>query len=214
MNASASLIDFWFDFASPYGYLMSEKIEAVVAHHGRTIRWRPVLLFAVLRALDLPAPLGPAVKRDYVLSDAERSARHLGVPYALPDGFPAPTQHAARAFYLIEQSDPVAAVHFAHAVYRGYFQRAADIGDPALIAAWAAAEAPALGDAAAVLAQLQSAPTKALLAGAVDAAVQRRVFGSPFVVVDGEAFFGVDRLPQIEALLAGALAAAPHSSKA
>ncbi|MDB5730894.1 MAG: oxidoreductase, partial [Variovorax sp.] len=62
-------IDFWFDFASPYGYFMSEKIDEVAARHGRSVRWRPVLLFAVLRALDLPAPLGSTVKRDYLLHD-------------------------------------------------------------------------------------------------------------------------------------------------
>ena len=39
---------------------------------------------------------------------------------------------------------------------------------------------------------------------AITAAIEHKVFGSPFVVVDGEAFFGVDRLPQIAAKLAGA----------
>ena len=131
---AAAPIDFWFDFASPYGYFMSEKIEAVAARHGRSVRWRPVRLFAVLRALELPAPLGAAVKRDYMMKDFERSARHLGVPYAMPEGFPAIAQHAARAFYLIERQEAQAAVRFAHRVFRGYFREAADIGDSALIA--------------------------------------------------------------------------------
>jgi 2-hydroxychromene-2-carboxylate isomerase len=205
----AAPIDFWFDFASPYAYLLSEKIGRLAARHRRVVRWRPVLLFAVLRALDLPAPLAHPFKRAYMLHDFERSARHLNVPGRIPDAFPATTQHAARAFYLIERIAPHAAIGFAHQVFRAYFNDGAPVGQLALIARWAAAAAPSLGDASAVAAVLQGADAKALLAGAVDAAVAQRVFGSPIVVIDGEAFFGADRLPQIEAVLSGALAPAP-----
>ena len=203
-------IDFWFDFASPYGYLMAEKIDALAERHGRTVRWRPVLLFAVLRALSLPAPLASAIKRDYMLRDFDRSARHLGVAFRLPEGFPAPTQHLARGFYLVDAVDPAAARRFAGAAMRSYFVESAAIGDVACVARWMSAEAPALGDEAACAELLRSADAKALLAQAVDAAVQQQVFGSPFVVVDGEPFFGVDRLPQIEARLSGTLQ--PHSA--
>ena len=32
-------IEFWFDFTSPYGYVASERIEALAARHGRAVRW-------------------------------------------------------------------------------------------------------------------------------------------------------------------------------
>ena len=35
----------------------------------------------------------------------------------------------------------------------------------------------------------------------IDLAMSRGVFGSPYVIVDGEAFWGFDRFDQIEALL-------------
>jgi 2-hydroxychromene-2-carboxylate isomerase len=212
-------VDFWFDFASPYAYLLSEKLDTLAARHGRVVRWRPVLLFAVLRALELPAPLASPAKRAYMLRDFERSARHLGVPFRLPEAFsvsamspvsPATTQHAARAFYLIDRLAPAAAVCFARQVFRAYFRHGALIDRLALVADWAAAAAPSLGEPARVAAMLQAAEAKLLLADAIDAAVRQRVFGSPFVVVDGEPFFGADRLPQIEAVLAGTLAPAPE----
>jgi 2-hydroxychromene-2-carboxylate isomerase len=202
-------IDFWFDFASPYGYFMSEKIDALASRHGRSVRWRPVLLFAVLRALGLPAPLGHAVKRDYMQQDFARSARFLNLPYVLPEGFPATTQHAARAFYLLQQEAPESAVPFAHRALRGYFQGGEALGALAQVADRASALAPQVGDAQAWRARLAGDDAKALLARAVDEAVEANVFGSPFVVIDGEAFFGVDRLPQIEARLAGRLPATP-----
>ena len=42
--------DFYFDFSSPYGYLGSQKIEALAARHGREVDWHPVLLGAVFKA--------------------------------------------------------------------------------------------------------------------------------------------------------------------
>jgi 2-hydroxychromene-2-carboxylate isomerase len=204
MSATAP-IDFWFDFASPYGYFMSERIDALAARHGRPVRWRPVLLFAVLRVLALPAPLGHDLKRAYMTHDFERSARFLGIPYRMPEGFPAVTQHAARAFYLLERVDPEAARAFAQAAMRGYFRDGAALGDPRHVAALAHAADPTIGTLDALMALLQGAEAKSMLSAAVDEAVRQRIFGSPMVVIDGEAFFGVDRLPQIEAWLAGTL---------
>ena len=42
-------IDFYFDFSSPYGFLASEKIEALAARHGRDVSWRPMLLGVVFK---------------------------------------------------------------------------------------------------------------------------------------------------------------------
>ncbi len=199
-------IDFYFDFSSPYGYFMSERLDALAAQHGRRVTWRPVLLFALLRALDMPAPLAHPVKRDYTLADFERSARYLGIDYRLPASFPVVTQHAARAFYLLQQDAPLAAVPFAHAALRGYWRDGIEIARLDHIATLAGAAARHsgvdMGNAAQLAERLQGEDAKALLQHAITSAAERHVFGSPFVIVDGEAFFGVDRLPQIAARLA------------
>ncbi len=198
-------IDFWFDFASPYGYFMSWRIDAIAARHGRRVRWRPVILFAVLRALGLPPPMGHEAKRTYMQHDFERSARFLGVPFRRPEAFPAATHHAARAFYLLERSDPRTAMAFARTAMRAYFTEGADLGDPMQIAQWAREANPQLGEAAGFAARLRADEARALLASAVEEAVRAQVFGSPMIVIDGERFFGVDRLPQIEGHLEGNL---------
>ncbi|MES2974108.1 MAG: 2-hydroxychromene-2-carboxylate isomerase [Pseudomonadota bacterium] len=205
-------IDFYFDFASPYGYFMSEKIDALAAGHGRTVTWRPVLLFAALRALGLPAPLEHPVKLEYTTADFARSARFLGVDYRLPPSFPAVTQHAARAFYLLREHAPGAAVPFAHAALRGFFSGGLDITDLQVVAQLACDQTAALGDAGVVRNHLQAAEARTLLQDAIAAAVERKVFGSPFVIIDGEPFFGVDRLPQIAAKLAAGNQPRGHDS--
>ena len=88
-------IDFHFDFASLYGYFMSEKIDALAARHGRTVTWRPMISFAVPRALALCGPLENAVKREYMLADVERSARFPGIACQFPSKFPITTPCAA-----------------------------------------------------------------------------------------------------------------------
>ncbi len=195
-------IDFYFDFASPYGYFMSEKIDALAAQHGRIVNWHPILLFAALRALGLPAPLEHPVKRDYMTADFTRSARFLNVDYSLPPDFPAVTQHAARAFYLLQEKVPEAAVPFAQAVLRSHFQHGHNIADMNVIADMVCEHTGAFGGAEAVVVELKSGALKERLQDAINAAVARKVFGSPFLIVDGEGFFGVDRLPQIAAKLA------------
>ena len=89
------MIDFHFDFASLYGYFMSEKIDALAARHGRTVTWRPMISFAVPRALGLCGPLENAVKREYMLADVERSARFPGIACQFPSKFPITTPCAA-----------------------------------------------------------------------------------------------------------------------
>jgi 2-hydroxychromene-2-carboxylate isomerase len=215
--APLAAVDFYFDFASPYGYFMSEKIDVLANSHGRQVNWRPVLLFALLRALDLPAPLAHPVKRDYMIADFERSARFLGIDYRLPPSFPAVTQHAARAFYLLRQKAPQAAVPFAQEALRAYWCGAVEIGDIAVVARLALGACTALGldggSEAALLEALRGDTAKALLQQAIAEAAVQKVFGSPFVVIDGEPFFGVDRLPQIVARLsATAVEALPRAS--
>ncbi|WP_372828002.1 2-hydroxychromene-2-carboxylate isomerase [Polaromonas sp.] len=195
-------IDFYFDFASPYGYFMSEKIDALAAERGRRVTWRPILLFAALRALGLPPPFEHPVKLEYITADFARSARFLGLGYRLPPAFPALTQQAARAFYLLNRQAPADAVPFAQAALRAYFRDGQDIASNDMVAQMVCEQTEALGDAAAVRDALQSADAKTLLQDAITAAVENKVFGSPFVVIDGEPFFGVDRLPQIAQKLA------------
>ena len=195
-------IDFYFDFASPYGYFMSEKIDALAAQHGRQVTWRPILLFAALRSLGLPAPFEHPVKLEYITADFARSAKFLNVDYSLPPAFPALTQHAARAFYLLSGKAPEAAVPFAQSVLRGYFRDGRDISNIDVIAEMVGDQTASLGSVADIRDQLKTDEAKAMLQNAINEAVGHKVFGSPFVVIDGEPFFGADRLPQIAQKLA------------
>jgi 2-hydroxychromene-2-carboxylate isomerase len=196
MTDSAPPLDFYFDFSSPYGYLMSEKIDAIAARHGRKVRWHPILLGIIFKATgSAPLTLQNPAKAAYSIHDFERSARFMGIPYRHPSRFPLATQNAARAYYWLHGQDCALARQFAHAVYRALFVDDQDISAPETVIEIAAK----LGvDRSNLENALQSPEIKARLKDKVDKALKIGVFGSPYVVIDGEAFFGADRLPQIE----------------
>ncbi len=192
MNAP---IDFYFDFSSPYGYFMSERIDAMAARFGRTVRWRPFLLGAVYKLTGTKALPSLPMKGPYSVHDFARTARFLGLECRIPEAFPIATQHAARAFYWLEDQDPALARRFAQAALRTYFVAGRDLSQLDTVLDLAAGEG---ADRAELAAALESDALKARLRDECDAAIERGVFGSPYVVIDGEPFWGVDRLPQIE----------------
>ncbi len=189
-------IDFWFDFSSPYGYLLAKKIDEVAAKHGRKVRWHPILLGVIFQATGSRPPVeGNSPKAKYVYNDFHRSARFMGVPYNPPSRFPLPTQNAARAYYWLHGQDCALARRFAQAVYRGFFVDDLDISSPETVLDIAAK----IGvDRSSLETALQTPEIKARLKDECEQALTAGVFGSPHVIVDGEHFFGADRLPQIE----------------
>lgn len=189
-------IDFYFDFSSPYGYLMAEKIDAVAAKYDRQVEWHPILLGVIFQASGSRPPAdGISSKGKYLLHDFHRSARFMGIPYNPPSRFPLPTQNAARAFYWLDGQNRGLARQFAHAVYRALFVDDLDISSPDTVLEIAAEFGV---DRSRLAAALQSPEIKTRLKDEVDKALNIGVFGSPHVVIDGETFFGADRLPQIE----------------
>jgi 2-hydroxychromene-2-carboxylate isomerase len=195
----AAPIDFYFDFSSPYGYLGAQKIDALAARHGRTVDWHPVLLGVIFKETG-GAPLTTVpIKGDYSKRDFERSARFHGVDYRAPSKFPIASQAPARIVLWLKHRDPALAVRVAKALYRAYFVDDVDISDPDRAAAVAAQEGV---DAGAARAAIDDPAIKDELKTSVAAALARGVFGSPYVVVDGEPFWGVDRFDQLERWLA------------
>jgi 2-hydroxychromene-2-carboxylate isomerase len=180
-------VDFYFDFSSPYGYLASHKIEPLAAKYGRGVTWRPMLLGAAFKVSGAaPLPSVP-LKGDYSKRDFLRSARFHDVPFRIPEPFPVSTVAACRAFY---GSPEEKRVTLAKALYRAYFTDNVNIGevDNVLKIAAAAGCKPELND--------QSVKDRTRTE--VDAAIARGVFGSPYVIVDGEPFWGMDRFDQLE----------------
>ena len=196
----AQPLAFYFDFISPYGYFASLAIDALAARNAREVDWRPMLLgVSVLKVMGLKPLLDTPLKGDYVRRDVLRQARRHGIRLGRdlnsPIGNPLP---AARAFCWVKRHHPELQAAMAHALFHAIWaegrelstpQVLADIALPAGLAPQALAEAAA-GDEAA-----------RLLRDAVADSIEVGIFGSPTIVIDGEPFWGFDRLADAEAWL-------------
>jgi 2-hydroxychromene-2-carboxylate isomerase len=190
-----SPIEFYYDFASPYGYLASTQITKLAAKHGRGVVWKPMLLGVAFKATGgVPLP-GVPLKGDYSRRDMERTARLMGIPLSIPEKFPISTQSPARVIYWLESEGAARQEAVTLALYRAYLVDGKDISSPEVTADVAAT----LGlERQKVLEVIADPAIKEKLKQETEAAIQRGVFGSPFIIVDGEPFWGCDRLPQVE----------------
>lgn len=191
-SSGSDPIRFWFDFASPFAYFAVPGIAELAARHGRKIEWRPTLLWAVFKAQGIAAPLDVPGRKAYLFADIDRSAAFYRMPLAKPVKIPFSSHLAGRLFYGLTAEKPEMAADFVRAVLERFFARGEEI-----------TSLSALQDVMGALG-LDPARTEALIAAgrdalgaAVDEAVADGVIGSPFTMIDGEGFFGVDRLPQI-----------------
>ena len=208
LGVVAPPLEFWFDFSSPYAYLASHRIEALAARHGRSVDWRPMLLGAAFKVAGTTPLTEVPMKGEYSRRDFLRSARFHGIDdFRMPTRFPIATQASARILLWAKARDPASAPHVAKAMLRAYWLLDRDISNPDLAAA-AAAEAGV--DAVAARAAVDDPAWKAALKREVDEGLAKGVFGSPFVFVDGESFWGLDRFDQIDWFLASARSGAGH----
>lgn len=191
---SAAPIDFYFDFVSPYGYFASRRIDALGESLGRRVRWRAILLGPILKETGAaPFTTGPSKAR-YGTHDWARIARADGAPYVFPDPFPYATLALTRCFYVLEDRDPALAHAFAKRAYEAVFTAGRPVTEPAEVVAIAAA---AGADPTGLAEAMTSPAAKERLKAEIAAAAEAGVIGSPFFIVDGEPFWGSDRMDEL-----------------
>lgn len=195
----AADLDFYFDFSSPYGYFAAMRIDELAAKYGRKVRWHPVLLGVVFKISGCAPLTTVPLKGDYSIHDFQRTARFHGIEFNYPSVFPIASQNAARAvLWLQANAGDEKANSFAKAVYRAFFVEGKNISDLANLQAVMAQEGL---DVAQLTEAINQPEIKEQLKQGVEQAVKQGVFGSPYIVVDGEPFWGFDRFDQLEATL-------------
>jgi 2-hydroxychromene-2-carboxylate isomerase len=194
----AEPIDFYFEFASPYGYLASTQIDRVAERHDRTVAWHPIMLGPALKETGARPLTQTPLKGPYLFHDVPRFARLLGVPLTLPPVMPMNSLAASRACVWLAETDAGRAKRLAQALFHAHWGEGRDLSPPEAVAEVAADLAI---DRDALLAAVADQRIKDRLKEQTETAIERGVFGSPFIFVDGEPFWGADRLSQIEAWL-------------
>lgn len=196
-------VDYYVSLNSPWTYLGSARFDAMAKKHGASVTIWPVdfgSVFAVSGGL--PLPKRSPQRKAYRMMELKRWRDQVGVPLTLePKHFPANEVPAARCVVALrEQGHMADAVRLAHAVLAALWVEEKDTGDAATLrgiiagcgldadAVFRAADAPEI-------AEKREAYTKH--------AIDQGVFGAPSFVIDGEIFWGQDRLDFVERKLAG-----------
>ena len=195
----ADAIDFYFSFGSPPGYFASTRIDALAAAHGRRARRHPVDLREIFAEEGLKPTIAYPRKGAYHRRDWRRTADFHGIPFTgRPEVTTSPSMPAALVFYrLADRCGEAVAADFARRALTAFFVEQRALGEVDVLAELATAAGGATDDVA-----LDEPAAQARVAAASRRAGEAGVFGSPYVIVDGEPFWGFDRFDQLERWLA------------
>lgn len=192
-------IDFYFDFTSPYGYFASTRINELASQYGHHADWHP-FVGEQFKPTNSGTGLSQIpVKLEYQKRDQTRTAQFNGIAYTEPGVQVLDARYASRAVMWAETKfGEGRGIELAQAIFKAYYVEDRNIGDTQTLVAIA----QSLGmDAEEVSTGISSANTREQLRAEIDLATAKGVFGSPFFLLDGEPFWGFDRMGQLEAAL-------------
>lgn len=192
-------IDFYFDFTSPYGYFASTHINELADKYDHQVDWHPYVGEEFKPSNSGTGLSQIPAKLKYQKRDIIRTAQFENIPYNEPSVTTLDARYAARAVLWVESTYGEArGIELAQAILRAYHVEDKNISDTQTITAIA----QSIGlNAEEVLAGISNASTREQFRAEVDLATAKGVFGSPFFILDGEPFWGFDRMNQLEAAL-------------
>jgi len=182
-------VEFFFDIVSLASYLAWTQLPDLAQRCGAEIRWRPMLLGGVFKATGNISPVAVPAKGRYMVRDMTRFAERYGVALNMNPHFPINSLHLMRgATALLDTPD----FHpYLKTLFEGMWVERRDMSDPDTVADCLAR---ADIDPSGFQALIQDETVKQRLRVTTEEAVERGAFGAPTFFVDGEMFFGQDRL--------------------
>ena len=202
------VVDFFFDFSSPWTYLAFVQIQGLAARLGVAVNYQPILVGAIFNEVNTSvyaarASPPPPLKARYGLRDMDEWAEAYGVMIKSPYGhdppsvFPVNSARALRGATFAERRGLL--LPYCWAVFDAYWGRGDDIAQPGVLGA--VAESVGL-ERGAFDEWVACDEAKATLRAATSECVARGGFGSPSMFVGEHLYFGNDRIPLLERRLA------------
>ena len=199
--SSSRVVDYYFTVTSPWTFLGHEEFGAITREAGVTVNVKPVDLGAVFQISGgLPLPKRPKQRQRYRLFELQRWRRKRGIPLNVhPKYFPADHTLGNKSV-LAAAEEGLDAMAFAGKLMHGVWCDDANVADPEYIKATAAAVGI---DGDALIASAESDAIDRRYQELTEEAKSVSVFGAPFYVIDGEPFWGQDRLEFVRDTLLG-----------
>ena len=195
-------VDYYFAPQSPWAYLGHQRFADIVRRAGARIRVLPIDLGGKVFPISGGLPLGQRApqRQAYRLVELQRFSQHLGAPLNLkPKYFPVGGDDAARLIIATDLALGVdAAMAISGAVLAACWAQERNIADEKVLAQLLQEQ----GLPAALLEQSHSQAVQVRYEACTQQAIDAGVFGAPSYVIDGEIFWGQDRLDFVERALA------------
>lgn len=201
MESTPVSIDYCFSVASPWAYLGSARFIDMVERYGVHVNVLPLdytRVFASTGGL-LYEQRAPQ-RRAYRQVELARWSAHLGIPLTLEPRFYPADRHPASYLLIAARVEPRRALSLSHAILRTIWCDNGDIAD------WDTLQSlcDEVGlDGRELVASAQQPEVAARYERDTDAAISVGVFGAPSYLIEGEIFWGQDRLPFVERRIAG-----------
>lgn len=191
-------IDFFYFFGSGYAYLSVMRIDRLARAAGVSVRWRPFNVRVAMKENNV-ALRTEALKVNYLWRDIERRAATDGVPFIRKPIWTTDPDLVANRVGIVAAEEGWCE-DYTRASFKAWYLDGMALGDRAHLEH----VLPPLGrDVDAVLAKSASDATAGALARETEVALGHGIFGSPSFVVDGEMFWGDDRLEEAIAWATG-----------
>jgi 2-hydroxychromene-2-carboxylate isomerase len=184
-------VEFFFDLGSPATYLAYTQLPKICEQTDSQLIYRPMLLGGVFKATGTASPITVPAKGRYMFQDLDRYAKRYGVPLKFNPHFPINTLMLMRAVTGMQLRHPERFQAFIDCLFHALWVEGRSLDDPATVAAVLTQNG---FDPNEVLALTADEDVKAALKENTEEAVQRGVFGAPSMFVEGQLFFGQDRL--------------------
>ena len=202
-------IDYYFTMVSPWAYIGDALFKSIVRKHRATVDYRPVNLGKLFpNSGGLPLGQRHPLRQKYRLLELQRWREKRGLDFFIqPKNWPFDPTLADRCVVALVDSgaDPSA---FISTGFTAVFEQERGLADPKVIGDVLTACG---ADATKIIAAAQSENIGAIYDGNYDRALESGVFGSPSYVLDGEIFWGQDRLEALgDALTSGRKAFTPQ----
>lgn len=197
----AKVVDYYFTPSSPWAYLGHDRLLRIAANTGASVQPRPVdygRIFPVSGGV--PLKQRAAQRQAYRFSELKRWRAHLDLPLTLePRFFPVDANPANHLLAAALSFGADAALRLAGALMRACWAEERNIADEAALVTIATASGL---DGSALMAASRGESATTAYAQFTQQAIDAQVFGAPTYVLNGEMFWGQDRLDFLERALA------------
>ena len=195
-------VDYYFAPQSPWAYLGHQRLAEIVQRTGAAVRVMPMDLGGKVFPISGGLPLGQRApqRQAYRLVELQRYSQFLNVPLNLkPKYFPVGGDDAARLIIAADLAHgAAAAMAIAGAILAACWAQERNMADDKVLVELLREQNLPVG----WMEQSHSQAVQERYEACTQAAIDAGVFGAPSYVIDGEIFWGQDRLDFVERVLA------------